>query len=153
MSFVSEPIVTSGLEVKSTGPYGAEVSFEITNTSSIAGAEVGQVYVHPYSTKIQRPDIELAGFAKVYLQPGQIKRLTVTVDVSQFFSNIFPQLMSLQHKAFSYYCVSEQAWVANKGTYEIRIASSSVQMHLTAPFQLEESWKWVGLKKPEKLVY
>lgn len=71
----------SNLDVKAIGPYGAEVSFDITNTSSIVGAEVGQVYVHQYAPKVSRPDIELAGFVKADLQPGESKRVSVQLDV------------------------------------------------------------------------
>lgn len=75
-------MIYSELSVSPVEPYGAEVSFDVTNTSNVAGAEVGQVYVHQYSPKVARPDIELAGFAKAHLQPGETKSLTVVLDVS-----------------------------------------------------------------------
>lgn len=66
----------------------ADVEFSITNTSDIAGAEVGQVYVHQARSSVERPDIELGGFVKAHLGAGETKRVTVHLDVS---------LVSIEH--------------------------------------------------------
>lgn len=49
---------------------GASVSTRITNTGMRAGAEVVQLYVHDMLSTVVRPDRELEGFEKVYLEPG-----------------------------------------------------------------------------------
>jgi beta-glucosidase len=71
------------LHVKpSADGYGADAMFTITNTGSIAGATVGQVYVHQCRPSVEKPDIELATFAKVYLAPGESKVVSVNLEVS-----------------------------------------------------------------------
>ncbi len=80
------------------------VSFDITNTGSKAGAEVAQVYV----------DKALKGFTKVFLNPKETKRVTVTLD----------------ERAFSYYDVPSKAWKEKETESEIAVGSSSYHIHL-----------------------
>lgn len=61
--------------------YGLSASFTITNTGSVAGAEVARVYLHDTQSRVERPEVELKGFAKVFLEPGEAKRTTITMDV------------------------------------------------------------------------
>jgi hypothetical protein len=58
------------------------VTFNIQNTGKLAGATVGQVYVHQCRPSVEEPDVELAGFAKLYLQPGETGTASVNLDVS-----------------------------------------------------------------------
>ncbi|WVR04181.1 hypothetical protein IAU60_001181 [Kwoniella sp. DSM 27419] len=127
----------SGLTVTPlSGGYGATVRVTITNTGELSGAQVAQVYVHDLDPRVERPEIELAGFAKAHLQPGESK--TVQVD--------------LDHKAFSFYSLQEKAWVGLQGDFEIRIGSSSTRIHLAKPFHQTKSFRWKGLKQPEPFV-
>jgi hypothetical protein len=71
----------SDLEVVNVG-FGAEVSFTVTNTGGVAGADAAQVYVHEVAPRVDRPEIELGGFTKVFLGPGESKRVLVALDVS-----------------------------------------------------------------------
>jgi hypothetical protein len=52
----------------------------VTNTGTVAGAEVVQVYLGVPSPK--QPPKRLVGFAKVLLEPGDTKRVAITVDPS-----------------------------------------------------------------------
>ncbi len=56
----------------------ARVSFTLTNTGARAGAEVAQVYVG--SCAAGTPPKALAGFAKVALDPGESRRVTVEIS-------------------------------------------------------------------------
>ena len=56
------------------------VSFRVTNTGKRAGAEIAQLYVAPVHPPVERPLKELKGFQKVYLQPGESKKVTITLD-------------------------------------------------------------------------
>jgi len=56
------------------------VSFDLSNTGDRAGAEVGQIYVADDHSKIARPAKELKGLAKVVLQPGESRRVSVNLD-------------------------------------------------------------------------
>ncbi|KAF5643018.1 beta-glucosidase K [Fusarium tjaetaba] len=60
----------------------SHVNFEITNSGSVAGAEVSQLYIAADETtsSIQRPKKELKGFKKTYLQPGETKRVEIPLD-------------------------------------------------------------------------
>ncbi|KAL1406447.1 hypothetical protein Q8F55_008146 [Vanrija albida] len=112
--------------------FGATATFTVTNTGEVAGAEVAQVYVHQAAPGIDRPDIELGGFTKVHLAPGESRRVTVDLD----------------HKAFSWYSVVEKRWVGERGAFEIRLGTSSTAIKLAAPFYQEQSFKWLGLEAP-----
>ena len=54
-----------------------EVTFEITNTGTVDGDEVAQVYVSLPDSKIMRPARELKGFARVSLKAGETRQVTV----------------------------------------------------------------------------
>lgn len=86
-----------------------EVTFEVVNTGSRAGAEVAQVYVSNPAGAVERPRQELRGFARVELAPAE--RRTVRVELGA--------------RAFSYYDVDGKEWVASAGDYGIRVGSSS----------------------------
>src|ERR1039457_1793444 len=77
------------------------VEFELANTGGRAGAEVAEIYVQPIDPGVSRPVKELKGFAKVFLQPGEKQKVSVTLDES----------------AFAYYGAGTRSWVAGKGEY------------------------------------
>jgi beta-glucosidase len=52
-----------------------EVSVEVTNTGSVEGDAVGQVYIHQRAGKASRPVRELKGFERTALKPGETKTL------------------------------------------------------------------------------
>jgi beta-glucosidase len=107
------------------------VQFDITNTGGRAGAEVAQVYVHPVNPAVSRPDKELKGFVKVFLQPGETRNVSVTLDES----------------AFSYYDVGTRSWVAARGNYKILIGRSSRDLPLAGDFQLRQT-----LYRPDRVL-
>jgi len=69
------------LTVKPTADYGASVEVDVTNVGQVAGGEAVQVYVHDVSARVERPEVELKGFTKVFLEPGETKRAKVSLDV------------------------------------------------------------------------
>ncbi len=99
------------------------VEFDLTNTGKRAGAEVAEVYVEPVHPKVFRPVRELKGFAKAFLQPGETKKVSIT----------------LGEHAFAYYDVQTRCWVADKGQYKILVGRSSRDFPLTGTFQLGET--------------
>ena len=56
----------------------------MTNTGTVAGAEVAQLYVSDPSAKVNRPERELKGFEKVRLAPGETKHVTLSLDARAF---------------------------------------------------------------------
>ena len=91
------------------GDKQATVSFTIKNTGNTAGAEVAQVYVHQEKSALPRPEKELKAFEKVFLEPGQQKVITLT----------------LNEDAFSYYNDKENKWVAEAGVFNVMVGNSS----------------------------
>jgi beta-glucosidase len=97
------------------------VSFDVTNTGSLAGAEVTQVYIGDHHAHVPRPVKELKGFSKVYLNPGETKRVTVTLDA----------------RAFSYYDDKNHHWTAEPGEFDVLVGRSSAQIELTGKWTLQ----------------
>ncbi|MGC2637831.1 MAG: CIA30 family protein [Acidobacteriaceae bacterium] len=62
----------------------AKVSVDVTNTGSRAGDEVPQLYVHEEVTSLTRPVMELRGFQRITLQPGEKRTVTFTVGPDDF---------------------------------------------------------------------
>jgi beta-glucosidase len=99
------------------------VEFELANTGGRAGAEVAEIYVQPIDPGVSRPVKELKGFAKVFLQPGEKQKVSVT----------------LGENAFAYYDVGTRSWVAEKGDYKILVGGSSRDIPLTGDFHLTQT--------------
>lgn len=63
---------------------GRTVSVTVTNTGAVPGAEVVQLYVCPSQDGVHRPVRELKGFQKIFLQPGEAKTITFTLNDRSF---------------------------------------------------------------------
>lgn len=100
----------SGIEATKDG-----VSFTITNTGTVDGAEVAQIYICCRNSKVFRPRKELKGFAKVFLKAGQSKTVTVRLD----------------DKAFRYFNVKTDSWETETANYEISVAANVSDVRLT----------------------
>lgn len=113
----------ANLRVPATARAGATVpvSFSVTNTGKVAGAEVAQLYVSDPSAKVDRPERELKGFEKVRLAPGETKRLTLQLDA----------------RSFSYWDASAHRWTIDPGRFVIRVGDSSENTPLAAALTLK----------------
>ncbi len=60
-----------------------EVSVDVTNTGSVPGDEVAQVYIHQRYGSASRPVRQLKGFKRVTLQPGETKTLTFSLGTNE----------------------------------------------------------------------
>lgn len=86
------------------------VKVKITNTGERAGKETVQLYVkNPANSAVMRPEKELRGFEKTYLEPGESKVL----------------VFKLSKRAFAYYSTDISDWYAEYGKYGILIGASS----------------------------
>ena len=108
----------SDLKVSDSG-----VTFKLTNTGDMDGAEVAQVYVSCKNSRIYRPRRELKGFAKVFLRAGETKDVTIALD----------------DKAFRYFDVNTGRFEIEGGTYEISVAASVADVKLTATVEVAGS--------------
>lgn len=100
-----------------------EVTLDVTNTGKRAGAAVAQVYVGVTNTAVPRPPKELKGFAKVNLQPGETKKVTIPLNA----------------RSFAYYDVTAHTWKAAAGTYGVIVGSSSDKIELSTELALDKT--------------
>lgn len=96
------------------------VRFNVTNTGSVAGKEVVQLYVNDVDSSVERPKKELKAFKKVSLKPGE----------SQLVSFI------LDDDAFAYFDEEHRKWVVEPGLFNIMVGSSSKDIKQTFPIEL-----------------
>jgi beta-glucosidase len=116
----------SGLEISSKRISDSDelkVSIAVKNTGSVAGAEIIQLYVRDVESTIFRPDKELKGFDKVFLQPGEERRVEFTLD----------------KRAFAYYNTEIAGWHVENGTFEILIGASSADIRATGTVWVEST--------------
>ncbi len=97
------------------------VSFRITNTGDVDGAEIAQVYVADKESTIFRPVKELRGFKKVFIKAGE------SADVS----------IELDKRAFAFYNVNIGDWCVEAGDFDILVAASSRDIKLSASVYVE----------------
>lgn len=95
----------------------------VSNTGQVAGSEIVQLYVARKESVIIRPEQELKGFEKVYLQPGERCEVSFT----------------LSKRDFAYYNTTLADWHVESGDYEIRISASSREMRLSTTLQVEST--------------
>ena len=90
------------------------VSLTVTNTGSVAGTEIVQLYVAKKNSELFRPAKELKGFARVTLAPGEKQRITITLD----------------DKAFRFWNVKANRWEIEGGEYELFVGASVEDIRL-----------------------
>ena len=111
------------------------VSISITNEGNRAGAEVVQCYVCQRNPSINRPDKELKGFQKVFLQPGEEQRVSITLS---------------KKYAASFWDEDRDMWIMEEDEYEIRTATSMTGANdlfpeFTGVFRVKKTVWWNGL--------
>lgn len=115
--------------VAKTGPRTAEVTVTVTNTSDVAGAETVQVYVAPSKAKVARPVHELKGFAKVALEPGESKNVTIALD----------------DRAFAYWSERFDDWHVEGDTYTVEVGVSSRDIISRLDVEIDDDGKIMNL--------
>ena len=102
---------------------GLTVTVDVTNTGSFAGREIVQVYVHDQKSGLTRPEKELKGFAKVELQPGETKSVSIQLDF----------------RAFAYYHPEYRQWITEDGDFDILIAASAADIRHSLTVTLQST--------------
>ncbi|MCB9423423.1 MAG: glycoside hydrolase family 3 C-terminal domain-containing protein [Ardenticatenaceae bacterium] len=102
---------------------GVTVTVDVTNTGDVAGKEIVQVYVHDKVSGLVRPYKELKGFAKVALEPGQAKTVSIPLDF----------------RAFAYYHPEYGQWITENGEFDLLIGASSADIRHTVTVTLEST--------------
>lgn len=105
------------------------VSIDITNTGSVEGKEVVQIYLEKVNSLIDRSKHELKAFDKVSLQPGETKTVTLQLD----------------KRAFSFFSLSTHLWEVEAGEYLVKFASSSRDVRQTVSINMESGYQSVTI--------
>lgn len=96
-----------------------EVTLDVKNTGTVAGAEIVQLYVSHRSDVMFTPIQALKGFEKVSLNPGETKTVS----------------FSLERRDLCYYDVAAEDWRVEGGMYEIRLSASCQDTRLRAAIE------------------
>ncbi|MFN2148694.1 MAG: glycoside hydrolase family 3 C-terminal domain-containing protein [Anaerolineales bacterium] len=102
---------------------GVKVTVDITNTGEVPGKEIVQVYVHDHQSGLARPEKELKGFAKVELQPGETRSVSIPLDF----------------RAFAYYHPSYHQWITEGGDFDLLIAASGEDIRQVLTVTMEST--------------
>jgi beta-glucosidase len=86
-----------------------QVAVEVSNTGTRAGEEVVQLYVGAPDSAVDRPTKLLRGFQRVYLKPGEKRRLSIQVPL----------------QALAWYNPEKALWELEKTRYVVYVGSSS----------------------------
>ena len=107
---------------------GMTVTAKIKNTGKYPGAEVVQLYIGAVDSTVYRPAKELKGFKKVFLKPGEEKKVEFTLDDRSF-------------------AIWHNGWVVPRGKYKIMLGSSVKDIRLEAGIEIDGE----DVKTPEIL--
>ena len=98
-----------------------DVAVTVTNTGSVAGKEVVQVYIRDPEASVFRPERELKAFAKVALAPGESRQVRFT----------------LAGRDLAYFHSTHHRWVVEAGAFEIEVGASSRDIRCRITVQVE----------------
>ncbi|CAH0018761.1 unnamed protein product [Clonostachys rhizophaga] len=106
-------------------------TLNIRNSGDVAGAEAVQLYIaaDPTTSSIARPIKELKGFTKVYLQPGEMRSISIPFD--RFTTAFWDQ--------------EAHVWMCETGRYTVMVGSSSQNILLEGVLEMKETTTWSGL--------
>ncbi|WP_432570141.1 glycoside hydrolase family 3 C-terminal domain-containing protein [Kineococcus sp. SYSU DK005] len=93
----------------------AQVKLHLTNTGKTSGTEVVQVYVGKLPTGVDTPAKALAGYARVSLEPGKKKNVTIDLDT----------------RSLQYWDAATDSWVTPKGKVPVYVGTSASDIRLT----------------------
>ncbi len=114
-----EGVITSNVNMQSSQK--PKILFKLKNTGKLSGKEVCQLYIKNPEGNFMSPAIELMGFQKVFLEPGEEKTVAIT----------------LNENAFKIWSTKKHEFITVAGEYEIFIGSSSEDIRLALRLQVE----------------
>ena len=98
-----------------TADQSINLSFEVKNTGQVAADEIAQIYLSPTADDQQIRPIQLQGFARVSLHPGETKTVKVKLYTEQFgfYTNDGKRL-----------------WIVRPGSFIVKVGASSQDIRL-----------------------
>jgi len=115
---VGKPIANSQ---KLTANSQITFTIPVTNTGSRAGSETVQLYISDKKASVDRPVKELKAFQKVFLQPGEMREVELTIGVD----------------VLSFYDEATHQWKAESGKFEALVGTASDQITGKCEFELK----------------
>lgn len=100
---------------------GQGVTLTVTNSGTVDGSEVVQLYVGLPNAIVFRPEKELKGFAKVFLKAGESRKVYIPFD----------------DKTFRYWNIKTGCWEVEMGTYRIMAGASVSDIRLETELEIE----------------
>ena len=99
-----------------------EVTFQIKNTGQVAADEIAQIYLSPTAEGQQIRPIQLQGFARVSLNPGETRTVTTRLYLEQlgFYSH-----------------QGERQWNILPGSFTIKVGASSTDIRLQSQITIK----------------
>ena len=100
-----------------------ELTFQVKNTGEVKADEVAQIYLSPKDGKLPIRPIQLQGFARISLEPGQTKTVTTRLFVEQL----------------GYYSHENniRQWNIEPGTFIVKVGASSADIKLEQQLELK----------------
>ena len=102
------------------------VRVNVRNSGKIAGDEVPQLYVRDVQASVKRPKLELRGFERINLKPGEQRTVTFTLPAEKL----------------SFWDETTHAFVTEPGTFEVLVGGSSADIKLRGQFEVTSPGQW-----------
>jgi beta-glucosidase len=125
-TFAYESVRVSAPSAKADGE--VQVTVKVKNTGKRGGDEVVQMYVQHLGSAVERPQLELKGFARVHIEPGASKSV----------------VLNLKPRDLSYWDEALHEWRIEKESVRILAGGSSAELPVQAILQVET----IGEYKP-----
>ena len=93
-----------------------ELTFQVKNTGEVKADEIAQIYLSPTADNQNIRPIQLQGFARISLEPGQTKTVTTRLYVEQF--------------GFYSHANNVRQWNIEPGTFIVKVGASSADIRL-----------------------
>ena len=99
-----------------------ELTFQVKNTGAVKGDEIAQIYLSPTQESQKIRPIQLQGFARISLEPGQTKTVTTRLYVEQtgYYSH-----------------EGQRQWNIEPGTFIVKVGASSTDIRLQQQMELK----------------
>ncbi len=108
----------SNLTVSAVSPSGqVQIGFDLTNTGTLTGAEVPQLYLG-FPLAASEPPKQLKGFQKITLSPGQTQHVTFNLDWEDLAN----------------WSATARGWIVTPGSFQVMVGASSQDIRLTGAF-------------------
>ena len=115
---------------------GWELSFDLTNTGAMDGAEVVQIYIGDPVSTASKPVKELRQFDKVFLRAGETRRVT----------------FQLTEEDLCYYNVMLHQWTVENGVYDVYVCASARDIRLKASLTYDNPGCYSMQKLQESMI-